>query len=139
MPLICMAVYAKGVNVYCAPTAADREAWLPSMRHIAHFRPTKFMRRSSFPPQYHSFQNNTPEAFRPRKIPSAYNFRRIERLFVIGESCSFLVAPRPSISTVWSTPSKSLANDTPSVDAILRMFEKLRLLSPRSTVPMNVL
>ncbi len=35
MPMLRMAMYAKGVQFYCAPTADDRDTWLPSMQHIA--------------------------------------------------------------------------------------------------------
>jgi nitrilase len=35
MPLLRVAMYAKGVQLYCAPTMDDRESWLPTLRHIA--------------------------------------------------------------------------------------------------------
>jgi nitrilase len=35
MPLLRTAMYAKGVQIYCAPTVDDRETWAVSMRHIA--------------------------------------------------------------------------------------------------------
>ena len=32
MPLLRTAMYAKGVELYCASTVDDRETWLPTMR-----------------------------------------------------------------------------------------------------------
>jgi nitrilase len=36
MPLLRMAMYAKGVQIWCAPTVDERDIWQCSMRHIAH-------------------------------------------------------------------------------------------------------
>jgi nitrilase len=35
MPLLRAAMYAKGIQLYCAPTVDDREVWPATMRHIA--------------------------------------------------------------------------------------------------------
>ena len=36
MPLLRTAMYAKGVQIWCAPTVDERDVWQSSMRHIAH-------------------------------------------------------------------------------------------------------
>ena len=35
MPLLRTTMYAKGIELYCAPTVDDRDSWIPTMRHIA--------------------------------------------------------------------------------------------------------
>jgi nitrilase len=55
MPLLRMAMYAKGVQIWCAPTADGRETWLPTMQHVALegrcfvLSSNQFTRRSDFP------------------------------------------------------------------------------------------
>ncbi len=56
MPMLRMAMYAKNVTIYCAPTADDRETWLSSMRHVALegrcfvLTACQFLRKHQFPP-----------------------------------------------------------------------------------------
>ncbi len=35
MPMLRMAMYSKGIEIYCAPTADGRKTWIPSMQMIA--------------------------------------------------------------------------------------------------------
>jgi len=39
MPLLRMAMYAKGIELYCAPTVDDRDTWLSTMRTVSMLRP----------------------------------------------------------------------------------------------------
>jgi nitrilase len=58
MPLLRMAMYRKGIQLYCAPTADPRETWVASMRHIACegrcfvLSANQFARRSDYPDDY---------------------------------------------------------------------------------------
>jgi nitrilase len=50
-----MAMYAKRIEIYCAPTADGREVWLSTMRHVALegrcfvLSCNQFARRADFP------------------------------------------------------------------------------------------
>jgi nitrilase len=35
MPMMRMGMYSKGIELYCAPTADDRESWIATVQHIA--------------------------------------------------------------------------------------------------------
>jgi nitrilase len=67
MPLLRMAMYAKGVELYCAPTADDRETWLATMRHIALegrcfvLSACQYLRRADCPPDYDCIQGSDPK------------------------------------------------------------------------------
>ena len=58
MPLLRTAMYARGVELYCAVTVDDRETWVPTVRHIALegrcfvLSACQFLRRADLPPGY---------------------------------------------------------------------------------------
>jgi nitrilase len=58
LPLMRAAMYAKGIEIYCAPTADARDSWIASVQHIAVegrcfvLSCNQFNRRSDFPPDY---------------------------------------------------------------------------------------
>lgn len=67
MPLMRMAMYGKGIQLYCAPTADDREEWITSMRHVAMegrcfvFSACQYIRRGDYPEDYDAIQGNEPD------------------------------------------------------------------------------
>jgi len=67
LPLMRTAMYAKGIEIYCAPTADPRETWIASMRHIAVegrcfvLSCNQFNRRRDFPADYRSPYGNNPD------------------------------------------------------------------------------
>ena len=68
MPMLRMAMYSKGVTLYCAPTVDDRETWLSTMRHIAlegrcHvLSACQFARRRDYPERYPLDAELAPDA-----------------------------------------------------------------------------
>jgi nitrilase len=67
LPLMRAAMYAKGIELYCAPTADSRDSWIASMRHIAVegrcfvLSCNQFNRRRDFPSDYGALGEN-PDA-----------------------------------------------------------------------------
>ena len=67
MPLFRSAMYAKGVNLWCAPTVDDRETWQATMRHIALegrcfvLCACQYLVRGDCPADYHPIQGDAPE------------------------------------------------------------------------------
>lgn len=68
MPLLRTAMYSKGIQLYCAPTADDRPTWASTMRHVALegrcfvLSCNQFTKRSDFPENYDAIQGDDPEA-----------------------------------------------------------------------------
>ena len=68
MPMLRMAMYAKQVAIYCAPTADDRDTWLPTMQHVALegrcfvLTACQFIRRGDFPASVRQTLGDSPEA-----------------------------------------------------------------------------
>ncbi len=67
MPLLRMAMYSKGIQLYCAPTADDRDSWIPTMQHIAFegrcfvLASCQYLKRGAFPPDYAAAQGDDPK------------------------------------------------------------------------------
>lgn len=68
LPLMRAAMYAKGIQIYCAPTADMRDSWIASMRHIAVegrcfvLSCNQFNRCCDFPPDYRAIFGGDPDA-----------------------------------------------------------------------------
>ncbi|AXI76794.1 nitrilase-related carbon-nitrogen hydrolase [Peterkaempfera bronchialis] len=67
MPLFRTAMYAKGVDLWCAPTVDDRDAWQATMRHIALegrcfvLSASQYLRRDAVPSDLHPVQGEEPD------------------------------------------------------------------------------
>ena len=83
MPLLRTAMYAKGVQLYCAPTVDDRESWLPTMRHIAIegrcfvLSASQLARRRDYPADY--------------PLDAALGWDEADAILIAGGSC--IVSP----------------------------------------------
>jgi len=68
MPMMRMAMYSKNVQLYCAPTADDRDTWLASMQHIALegrcfvLTACQFIRKRDFPDTVRVSLGDSPES-----------------------------------------------------------------------------
>src|SRR5437660_11892895 len=66
LPLMRTAMYAKGIELYCAQTADARDSWLATVRHIAVegrcfvLSCNQFCRRSDYPANYRSIFGQDP-------------------------------------------------------------------------------
>ena len=66
MPMLRQAMYARGVQLWCAPTVDDREMWQASMRHIAYegrafvLSACQHMTRADAPDAYDCAQGDAP-------------------------------------------------------------------------------
>lgn len=67
MPLMRSAMYAKNIQLYCAPTADDRDTWQATMRHIALegrcfvLSACQYITRGAFPDDYDAIQGDKPD------------------------------------------------------------------------------
>lgn len=67
MPMLRMHMYSQGISIYCAPTADDRDTWVPSMQHIALegrcfvLTACQYLKRGAFPENYECSLGNDPE------------------------------------------------------------------------------
>ncbi len=66
MPLLRMAMYSKGIQLYCAPTADDRDTWIPTCQHVALegrcfvLTACQYLRRGDCPKDYAAVHGDDP-------------------------------------------------------------------------------
>ena len=67
MPLVRMNMYAKGIQLWCAPTADPRDTWVATMQHVACegrcfvLSANQFARRSDYPEDYPIESDHRPD------------------------------------------------------------------------------
>ena len=67
MPMLRMAMYSKGIQIYCAPTADDRDTCIPTMQHIAMegrcfvLSCCQYITRGAYPKDYSAIQGDDPD------------------------------------------------------------------------------
>lgn len=67
MPMLRMAMYAKGIQLYCVSTVDDRDSWIHTMRHIAFegrcfvLSACQYIKREAYPADYPAIQGNDPQ------------------------------------------------------------------------------
>ncbi len=67
MPMLRMAMYDGGVELYCAPTVDDRDTWQTTMRHIAMegrcfvLSAVQYLTRADCPADFHPVQGDAPD------------------------------------------------------------------------------
>ncbi|XP_055960271.1 bifunctional nitrilase/nitrile hydratase NIT4B-like isoform X2 [Mercurialis annua] len=77
MPLLRTAMYAKGVEIYCAPTADSKETWQATIRHIALeggcfvLSANQFCKRKDYPPPPEYVFASTEEDLTPDSVVCA--------------------------------------------------------------------
>jgi len=67
MPMIRMAMYDQGIQLYCTPTADDRDTWLSTVTHIALegrcfvFSSCQYLTKDDYPSKYEVFNNKAED------------------------------------------------------------------------------
>jgi|TARA_R110001583_G_scaffold195356_1_gene372202 nitrilase len=67
MPMLRMHMYSQGISLYCAPTADDRDTWIPTMQHIALegrcfvLTACQYITRGAFPNSHESALGDDPK------------------------------------------------------------------------------
>ncbi|MDO9413344.1 MAG: carbon-nitrogen hydrolase family protein [Pseudolabrys sp.] len=67
MPLLRTAMYSKGIQIYCAPTADDRDTWAGTMQHVALegrcfvLSACQYLTRGDCPDDYDAIQGDDPK------------------------------------------------------------------------------
>ena len=90
MPLLRMSMYNQNVQIYCAPTADDRNTWLPTNQHIAM--------------EGRCFVLSACQFLQLKDCPKDYNIKEKDPNFVIMKGGSCIISPLGKViqKPVWN-------------------------------------
>tara|TARA_Y100001935_G_C17241860_1_gene476146 strand:- start:190 stop:1110 length:921 start_codon:yes stop_codon:yes gene_type:complete len=90
MPLLRMSMYNQDVQIYCAPTADDRNTWLPTIQHIAM--------------EGRCFVLSACQFLQLKDCPKDYNIKEKDPNFVIMKGGSCIISPLGKViqKPVWN-------------------------------------
>jgi nitrilase len=156
LPLMRAAMYAKGIEIYCAPIADSRDSWIASMRYIAVegrcfvLSCNQFNRRRDFPTEYHSSFGEDPDALvcrggciadpfgnflaGPNTDGEAILIAEVDRAQIVRGKYDLDVVVPLCPAGYLSTPRRPAAEST-CLMAARRRATKNRQLKPTATLP----
>ena len=106
MPMMRMAMYDQGIQLYCAPTADDRDTWLSSMIHIAL--------------EGRCFVLSACQYFTKNEYPNSFEISETEKNVPVMKGGSCIISPLGKILANAGKEKKSIIYSEINLDEIVK-------------------